>query len=112
MQSKGENIKTINGNFNDEFPKLLSEIENLDLLYVDGNHSHEATLAYFKLALAKKNTQSIFIFDDINWSKDMQKAWKEICSNKEVRLSLDFFHFGIVFFRTEQKEKEHFILKF
>ena len=112
LKSKVTNIKTCNGNFNDEFPKLLSEIENLDLLYIDGNHSYEATLAYFKIALTKKNKQSIFIFDDINWSNGMQKAWKEICINKEVRLSFDFFHFGIVFFRTEQMEKEHFVLKF
>jgi predicted O-methyltransferase YrrM len=112
LKSKVNNIKTRNGNFNIEFPKLLAEIENLDLLYVDGNHSYDATITYFKLALTKKNSQSIFVFDDINWSNDMQKAWKEIYSNKEVKLSLDFFYFGILFFRTEQKEKEHFVLKF
>ena len=112
LKNKAKNIININGNFNNEFPKLLKEIENLDLLYVDGNHSYEATMMYFKLALTNKNTQSVFVFDDINWSNDMQKAWKEICLNKEVKLSLDFFHFGIIFFRTEQKEKEHFVLKF
>ena len=42
----------------------------------------------------------------------MQKAWTEICAHKEVTLSLDLFYFGIVFFRTENKEKEHFVLKF
>jgi len=112
LKNKSENIITINGNFNNEFPKLLKEIENLDLLYVDGNHSYEATMKYFNLALTNKNSQSIFVFDDINWSNEMQKVWKEICLNKEVKLSLDFFYFGIIFFRTEQKEKEHFLLKF
>lgn len=106
------NIKNSNGNFDVEFPKILSQIETLDLLYIDGNHSYEATIQYFKLALNKKNAGSVFVFDDINWSDGMQKAWKEICDHTEVKLCLDFFHFGIVFFRTEQKEKEHFILKF
>lgn len=107
-----QNIISINGNFNVEFPKLLSKIDSLDFLYVDGNHSYEPTLNYFKLALEKKNTNSIFVFDDIYWSDEMQKAWKEICAHKEVTLSLDFFYFGIVFFKTENKEKEHFVLRF
>lgn len=111
-KNKLTNITQIKGNFNDEFPKLLNKIDNIDLLYVDGNHSYEATLAYFEQALVKKSANSIFIFDDINWSEGMQKAWHEIKSNPEVKLSLDFFHFGIVFFRTEQIEKEHFVLKF
>jgi hypothetical protein len=42
----------------------------------------------------------------------MEKAWKEICAHPEVSLSLDLFYFGIVFFRTENKNKEHFVLKF
>ncbi len=109
---KAKNITSLNGNFDLEFPKILSKIESLDLLYVDGNHTYESTINYFNMALAKKNPHSIFVFDDINWNEDMQKAWKEIYSNKEITLSLDFFYFGIVFFRKEQLNKEHFILKF
>lgn len=106
------NIVSTKGNFNIEFPKLLSKIDSLDFLYIDGNHAYEPTINYFKLALERKNKNSIFVFDDIYWSEGMQKAWKEICAHKEVTLSLDLFYFGIVFFRTENKEKEHFVLKF
>jgi predicted O-methyltransferase YrrM len=107
-----KNIKPILGNFNQQLPKLLSEINSLDFFYIDGNHAYEPTMNYFNLALQKKNAQSLFMFDDIYWSDGMQKAWKEICANKEVTLSLDFFYFGIVFFRTENKQKEHFTIKF
>jgi predicted O-methyltransferase YrrM len=106
------NIQSINGNFNDEFPKLLSKLKTLDILYIDGNHAYEPTINYFNMALEKKNTNSIFIFDDIYWSEGMEKAWKEICDHPEVTLSLDLFYFGIIFFRTENKNKEHFVLKF
>lgn len=106
------NIISINGNFNTEFPKLLSQLDSLDFLYIDGNHAYEPTMNYFNLALKKKKSNSIFVFDDIYWSEGMQKAWKEICANKEVTLSLDLFYFGIVFFKTENKEKEHFVLRF
>ena len=106
------NITSITGNFNDTLPTLLNALTTVDVLYIDGNHAYEPTMRYFELALQKKNDQSVFIFDDINWSEGMQQAWKEICSHPEVTLSLDFFFFGVVFFRREHKQKEHFILKY
>ncbi len=111
-KQKAHNIQTIIGNFDTAFPKLLKSINSLDLLYIDGNHAYEPTMRYFKMALEKKNANSIFVFDDIYWSDGMKQAWKEICAHPEVTLSLDLFYFGIVFFRTEQKNKEHFVLKF
>ncbi len=111
-QQRANNIQSIHGNFDKQFPDVLSDIDALDFLYVDGNHTYEATMAYFEMALKKRNNNSIFVFDDIYWSDDMQKAWKEICNHTEVTLSLDLFYFGIIFFRSEQKNKEHFVLKF
>jgi predicted O-methyltransferase YrrM len=106
------NIVSVQGNFDSTLPELIKSIDALDFLYIDGNHAYEPTLRYFDLALEKKHSGSIFIFDDINWSDDMQKAWRAIATHPEVRLSFDFFYFGIAFFRTEQKEKEHFVLRF
>ena len=111
-QYQSKNITSITGNFNIELPKLLNNIESLDFIYIDGNHTYDATINYFQMSLLKKNAQSIFVFDDIYWSDGMQKAWKEICAHPEVTLSLDLFYFGIVFFRTEHKNKQHVVLKF
>lgn len=109
---KVRNIQNITGNFDIAFPKLLESINSLDFLYIDGNHAYEPTIHYFNMALEKKNANSIFVFDDIYWSDGMRKAWTEICAHPEVTLSVDFFYFGIVFFRAEQRNKEHFVLKF
>ena len=56
------------------------------------------------MALEKKHTNSIFVFDDIYWSDGMQQAWKEICKHPEVTLSLDLFFISVSFFRTERKK--------
>ncbi len=111
-QQDVKNIHLINDTFEKAFPKLLNEIPKLDLLYIDGNHNYKSTLHYFKLGLEKKHNHSVFVFDDINWDSDMQKAWEEIKNHPEVTLSLDLFYVGIIFFRKEQKEKEHFVLKY
>jgi predicted O-methyltransferase YrrM len=112
IQQEAHNIQVITGNFDTAFPSLLKSLSRLDLLYIDGNHAFEPTMKYFNMALEKKTEGSIFVFDDIYWSDGMEKAWQEIAAHPEVTLSLDLFHFGMVFFRTEQKNKEHFVLKF
>jgi hypothetical protein len=53
----------------------------------------------------------VFIFDDIRWSEEMNRAWQKIKNHPSVMVSIDLFFMGIVFFRTEQA-KEHFTLRF
>lgn len=106
------NITFINGTFDEALPNLLNQISSVDLFFIDGNHRYQPTLNYFKMALSKKTETSVFIFDDIHWSDEMEKAWEEIKNHHEVTLSLDLFYVGIIFFRKEQKEKQHFILKY
>lgn len=105
------NVKSINGNFDDELPKVLNTITALDLVFFDGNHRKDATLNYFNKCLEKANSESVFIFDDIYWSREMSEAWAIIKNDPRVTVTIDIFQMGIVFFRKEQA-KQHFILKF
>jgi predicted O-methyltransferase YrrM len=103
-------IKIVEGNFNHTFKNTLSHIGKLDLAFIDGNHRYEPTVQYFNQALAHTHEGTILIFDDIHWSEDMEKAWTEIQAHPSVKLTIDLFWCGIVFFRHENKEKEHFKL--
>ena len=94
---------------------ILEEIENADtigLLYIKQIKNAEDLKKYFNTALKKINTQSILIFDNIHDSKEMEVSWEEIKMHKEVKLTIDLFKLGIVFFRQEQLEKENFIIRF
>ncbi|WZL88411.1 class I SAM-dependent methyltransferase [Salinimicrobium sp. 3283s] len=95
-------------------PKTLnSELiitHNFDLLFIDGNHQKEATLSYFEKLLPTVHNDSVMIFDDIHWSKGMEEAWEEIKAHPKVKVSIDTFQWGLVFFRREQ-EKEHFVIR-
>ncbi|WP_317129754.1 O-methyltransferase [Gillisia hiemivivida] len=102
-----------------EFDMLLDSIlekENtnkasgFDLVYFDGNHQKSPTLKYFKKLLALAHNNSVFIFDDIHWSAEMEEAWEEIKAHPSVRVTIDSFYWGLVFFRKEQ-EKEHFTIR-
>lgn len=90
--------------------RLKTETENFDLIYFDGNHSKKATLAYFELLLPIIDNDSVWIFDDIHWSEEMEEAWEIIKKHPRVKVTIDTFQWGFVFFRREQ-EKEHFVIR-
>ncbi len=104
-KNKVNNIQFIHSTFEEALPSIIEKNTTVDFLYVDGNHTYEATLRYFNLFVSKKHNGSVFIFDDIYWSKGMTKAWEEIKQHPSVTLSIDLFYFGLVFFKPEIKEK-------
>jgi len=106
---KLKNITLTIGNFKETLPIVVNN-SKFDLIYFDGNHQKEATLNYFNLCLKTIHNNSIFIFDDINLSPEMQQAWSTIKKHPKVTISIDTFFWGIIFFRKEQ-EKEHFTIR-
>lgn len=103
------NIKLFVGNFKNTLPFTL-EKKQFDFIYFDGNHQKEPTLNYFEQCLSAVHNNSVFIFDDINWSQEMQEAWLEIKKHPKVSVTIDTYFWGFVFFRKEQN-KQDFIIR-
>lgn len=101
----------VNSSFEDAFNSAPLH-QKFDLVYIDGNHTYEATTKYFTQLLDKTHNDTIMIFDDIYWSPGMTKAWEEIKDHKHVTVTIDLFKMGLVFFRKENKQKEHFRLRY
>ncbi|HOZ75664.1 MAG TPA: class I SAM-dependent methyltransferase [Flavobacterium sp.] len=97
---------------NSEFVEGLSDfrLSSFNLIYFDGNHQKDATLQYFDLLLSTATNHSVWIFDDIHWSVQMEQAWEIIKKNPKVTVTIDTFQWGLVFFRKEQ-QKEHFVIR-
>ncbi len=103
-----DNVNLINGIFLEVLPTLSHN--KWDLVFIDGHHHKDATLSYFNQLLPSAHNDSVFIFDDIHWSKGMSEAWETIKNHHEVTVSIDTFYWGFVFFRKEQA-KEHFTIR-
>jgi predicted O-methyltransferase YrrM len=104
-------IKQITGNFDDTLPDVIDGLDQLDFVFVDGNHQKDATLNYFEWCLPKVHENTLLIFDDIYWSKGMKEAWNMIKSHPQVTVTVDLFWIGLVYFKSGQV-KEDFLVRF
>ena len=76
-------------------------------------HSDElATITNERLEQLLKTTEndSFWILENIHANRVAEAFWSNLKSNPKVTVTIDTFHFGLVFFRKEQVE-EHFILR-
>lgn len=106
------NIRIVTGNFDDTLKPVISQLPAVNFAFIDGNHRKEPTLNYFQQLLEKSTESTVIVFDDIHWSREMEEAWDAIKQHPSVTLTIDLFFIGLIFFRKEQLEKEHFVIRF
>ncbi len=107
-----ESIETITGNFDEILGAVLNKMPAVDLAFIDGNHRASPTLQYFEQLLKKTSRPAILVFDDIHWSADMEHAWTQVKNHPDVLLTIDLFFMGFVFFSSDFKVKQHFVIRF
>jgi predicted O-methyltransferase YrrM len=101
-----KNIKLIEGNIDQTLPATVNQISKIDFAFFDANHRLEPTLRYFNTCLEKAHEHTVFIFDDIHWSDEMEQAWNQIKTDERVKLTIDLFYIGLVFFRKGQPKQD------
>ena len=103
-------IIIITGNLDEVLEPQVTAVPKLDFVFFDANHRYEPTVRYFETCLQKAHNDSLFVFDDIHWSAEMEAAWATIKAHPSVTVTIDLFAVGLVFFR-QQQPKQHFVLR-
>ncbi len=96
-----------------DFSTLLSEVHlkgGTTLSYFNKPNSKLELLNEFERGIASVQNNSVWIFKGIHQTKELESAWETISKHPKVKVSIDTYAFGIVFFRSEQ-EKEHFVIR-
>ena len=105
------NTEVIVGNLDETLVQHISRMSPVDFVFFDANHRYEPTVRYFETCLKAVHNDTVFVFDDIHWSDEMDQAWTYIKAHSAVTVTVDLFWVGIVFFRKEQP-KQDFVLRF
>lgn len=105
------NVTVVVGNIDETLAPQVAALNPIDFAFFDANHRYEPTIRYFETCLANRHNDTVFVFDDIHWSAEMERAWASIKNHSAVSVTVDLFWIGLVFFRHEQP-KQHFTLRF
>lgn len=107
----GQNIRIIKGS-NELKAQLDSVFKNLrydsppyDIIYTNIQNK-----PFKGIDTEYRHNETVLIVTGIYESKENLSLWKEILKLEEVRVTIDVYHCGLVFFRREQV-KEHFKIR-
>ena len=106
-----KNVTVVVGNLDETLASQMSALDSIDFVFFDANHRYAPTVQYFEACLKAIHNDTVFVFDDIHWSDEMEQAWAYIKTHAAVTITVDLFWVGLVFFRKEQP-KQDFILRF
>ena len=89
------------------FPNLRWDTTPSDILFFD-----HLDLDGFKKLFGQGyfHNDSILILNGIHQSLENRKNWRQLIDLKEITVSIDVFHCGLLFLRKEQV-KEHFTIR-
>lgn len=97
-------FEVIQGMYDTTLPKIAATNKKFDIVFFDGNHKYQPTIDYFNLLKSNYSRNAILVFDDINWSSGMKKAWKYLQNDPGTYCSIEFYKLGIILYDTEKKD--------
>ena len=104
------NTSVVIGPFHETLKDVLESSKPVDFLFNDGHHDHDAVIEYFNTAIPYLADDAVVVFDDIDWSSGMKKAWQEIENDKRVVTSIDLGAIGIVLIGDGSANKTKFTM--
>lgn len=87
------NVKYVVGLFDATLESALDE--PVDFVFIDGHHQYGPTLDYFDRIWKHATEDAVFVFDDIRWSRGMERAWHKLQSDPRLSLVVDLSGLGI-----------------
>ncbi len=93
-------------------PKASFDIDRTSYhsIFIHSDEFDSITNEKLEQLLKTTENDSFWILENIHANQAAEAFWSNLKSNPKVTVTIDTFHFGLVFFRKEQVE-EHFILR-
>ena len=93
------------GEFGATLPTAIDDLEPIDYAFIDGNHQESATVDYADQLHPHLADEALLIFDDINWSSGMARAWQSIVADQRYALTIDLRSVGLAVVSASSTER-------
>ncbi|MBR2647379.1 MAG: hypothetical protein IKD55_00940 [Sediminibacterium sp.] len=106
------NISLKVGNIDNTLQPLLQTIRKVDLCYMHNCFEEDGFMRYFDQVHPFLHEFSVLVIHPIRMDDQATKNWKAMVKRSDIKLTIDLFDMGLIFFRKGQYEKEHFAIRF
>jgi len=89
------------GKFEETLSIALQDMDKPDLVYFNINSPQDDIMGLFKQCAGSADSHSIFVVHGIKSNRNMRQCWKSMCTDPKVRVSMDLYHIGILFFNKK-----------
>lgn len=91
-------------------PSVSAQGTGADMLLINEEPGKWVALLNGHMHLLKSN--SVVIISGIHKTHARTKAWRKLIAYPEARMDIDLYGIGLLFFKDEFKQRQHFVLKF
>ena len=102
------NISILTGPIQANLSTAIQQLKTIDYLFLNGFWGIINTFNYFETCLEQMPSNAVFVFKSPYASKATQEFWEKAKKHQKVRLSIDIYDLGFLFFRSEQKQVAHY----
>lgn len=99
------NISYVHGLFSEVLAVALNGQVSPDFVFIDGHHQYQPTLDYLDQVAVHASAACVFVFDDIDWSDGVRRAWKVIQQDRRFSTVVDFRTVGVCVLGTLGKPR-------
>lgn len=99
------------GPFDATLNDVLERHQPIDYAFIDGHHDEHATLAYFEQIAPFLSRRAVLVFDDINWSEGMRRAWHTLEADQRISLAADLHNFGVCVLDQSAAQRQRFAMQ-
>jgi predicted O-methyltransferase YrrM len=93
------------GQFTATLPGTLDDLPPVGYAFIDGHHVEDATIDYMEQILPHLAPEAVLVFDDINWSAGMKRAWARIAADPRFAATVDLKKVGIAVVSAERTSR-------
>jgi predicted O-methyltransferase YrrM len=91
----GGRVAIVRGRFSDTLPAVLRDRGPFDFVFIDGHHDGNATRAYCDQIQPHLAPGAVVVFDDIDWSDSMKRAWGQLAADPRFGVTVDLGRLGV-----------------
>lgn len=88
LAAVGSRHTAIVGTFEEHIDRVLGE-RGIDIGFVDAIHRSEIVREQYAMLVERSSAGALLVFDDINFSEDMARCWRELATGPLVLASAE-----------------------